>query len=522
MNTRIWLCGWILWGCFASLSVAQPKAGDVVLRADFEAPDGLAGWKTGPKGAVRLVPGFQSGHALEVTVAAPLTNSAGARLALPVEALRGTFLKCDAMVQAVGVTPPPQLWNGIKVMLHLSAPSGDRWVQQNGVFGTFDWKSVHFSGVVPADATSAELVLGLEAVSGCVRFDDIKITVLREPRVRPATPLSGPVYTGHAAPTLRGTMIGMNIQEADLLTLGKEWGANHVRWQLTWDGFPHSPADNGDLASYDAWLAGALAHLDALLPVCEKLGIKVLIDLHTPPGGRNPESQCRLFHEKRFQDNFLKWWEKIALRYRGNKTVWGYDLCNEPIEGDVALGCMDWQQLVTAAARVVRKNDPEHAIVVEPQPGGGVEVLDNLEPIPVPGVVYSVHMYSPHEFTHQGVYGSPVGVHYPGLIGGKQWDKDQLRRVLQPVLDWQHDYGVQIYIGEFSAIRWAPDESAYRYLKDCIDLFEENHWDWAYHAFREWSGWSVEHGSDKADTAPSKTQTSREKLLRSWFEKNAR
>jgi hypothetical protein len=108
------------------------------------------------------------------------------------------------------------------------------------------------------------------------------------------------------------------------------------------------------------------------------------------------------------------------------------------------------------------------------------------------------------------------------MIGGRLWDKAALRRVLQPVRDWQRDYGVQIYLGEFSAIRWAPNDSAYRYLKDCIELFEEFGWDWSYHAFREWSGWSVEHGENKADTSPSKTQTSREKLLREWYGKNVK
>ena len=67
-----------------------------------------------------------------------------------------------------------------------------------------------------------------------------------------------------------------------------------------------------------------------------------------------------------------------------------------------------------------------------------------------------------------------------------------------------------------------PNDSAHRYLRDCIELFEEFGWDWSYHAFREWSGWSVEHGSVQADTAPSPTPTNREKLLREWFGKNVK
>ena len=519
MKTRILFCGWILLAGLSSKSLAQREVGEVIFQADFDAPDALNAWQTAPKEAVRIVPGRQGGHALEVEVPLNHAGPAFARMALPVEKFAGSLLKCEAMVNADGVGTPPQAWNGVKVMLHFGRPGGDLWLQRDNIYGTFDWKLLHRKVEVPADITSAELLLGLESVSGRAKFDDVKITLLRGPRVRPSTPPIGPVYTGHDAPRLRGVMVSTRIKEADLEVLGKEWGANHIRWQLTWDGFPHSPADNGDLASYDEWLAGALKHMDELLPLCEKFGIKVLIDLHTLPGGRSPQNECRLFQEKRFQDNFLGWWEKIAARYRGNKTIWGYDLANEPIEGDVAKDCMDWQELATAAARTVRKSDPDHAIIVEPAPGGGVDALANLEPLPVPGVVYSVHMYSPHQFTHQGVYGTPVGVRYPGIIAGNHWDKETLRHALQPALEWQQDHGVQLYIGEFSAIRWAPDESAYRYLKDCIDIFEDNRWDWAYHAFREWNGWSVEHGPDPSDSAPSKTQTSREKLLRSWFEK---
>ena len=52
------------------------------------------------------------------------------------------------------------------------------------------------------------------------------------------------------------------------------------------------------------------------------------------------------------------------------------------------------------------------------------------------------------------------------------------------------------------------------------NLFEEQGWDWAYHAFREWSGWSVEHTTDRANTQPSKQPTQRQKLLLQWFAKN--
>jgi hypothetical protein len=53
-----------------------------------------------------------------------------------------------------------------------------------------------------------------------------------------------------------------------------------------------------------------------------------------------------------------------------------------------------------------------------------------------------------------------------------------------------------------------------------IDIFEAHGWDWSYHAFREWNGWSVEHGEDRENAAPFTTPTQRLRLLQAWFEKD--
>lgn len=513
-------CGFILmaWSC-----LAQPKTSDIVFQTDFEDAGTLRAWGAEQNPGVRLAPGFQSAQALRVEIPAGASASSSVRMSLPIEKMRGARLSCRAMIKADGVSQPPQAWNGVKFMLHVTAPGGATWLQQNNVFGTFDWKRVEFQAAIPADATAAELILGLEAVNGRAQFDDIKITVARGPRVRPATPAAEPMFTGHEEPRLRGAMISPDLTPESLRVLGQEWNVNLIRWQL----IRYGPAAKiTTVAEYDAWLEGALRKLDAALPLCEKYGVRVVLDLHSPFGGTPTVSgyvgtDTGLFTNRVAQDKFVADWGRMARRYRDSRVIWGYDLANEPVEEEVAEGCDHWQVLATRAARAVRASDARHAIIVEPTPWGGPEALENLEPIPVPGVVYSVHMYVPHQFTHQGVHSSAApAVAYPGTIAGKAWDKAALRRVLQPVRDWQRDYGVQIYLGEFSAIRWAPDDSAYRYLRDCIELFEEFRWDWSYHAFREWSGWSVEHGPEKADTAPSKTHTGREKLLRDWYGKN--
>jgi hypothetical protein len=81
-------------------------------------------------------------------------------------------------------------------------------------------------------------------------------------------------------------------------------------------------------------------------------------------------------------------------------------------------------------------------------------------------------------------------------------------------------FNVRIYVGEFSAIRWAPGDSARQWLRDVIEQMEEYRWDWSYHAFREWEGWSVEHGPDRKDTRPAAEPTPRMKLLLDHFSRN--
>jgi hypothetical protein len=446
-------------------------------------------------------------------------GSVSAHWSLPMGGLRGARVKVEAFVRADGVSKPPRSWNGIKVMLHVRG-AGDDWPQAAVDSGTFGWSRVGFTRAIPEDAKSAELKLGLEEVTGRASFDDVRVSVL-VPR-RPTATTGGEPDSRHGARRLRGAMIGTKVDADDLRTLARKYGANHVRWQLLWDGFPNGPADTASAAEYDRWLGGELDRLGRLLPACRREGISVLIDLHTPPGGREQgTSVMRLFRKPEHQAHFLEAWERIAGRFHEDPAVWGYDLVNEPVIGMLPDGVRSWPELALEAARRIRAIDPRKAIIVEPAPWGSPEGLDDFEPLPgLDGIIYSVHMYMPHKFTHQGVHDNQSGITYPGVIDGRPWDKAEIRRALEPARRFERDYRVPIYIGEFSAIRWAPGTSAADWLRDVIEVMEEYRWDWAYHAYREWNGWSFEHGSDRHDNRPSPTITDRGAVLKSYFDRN--
>jgi len=184
-------------------------------------------------------------------------------------------------------------------------------------------------------------------------------------------------------------------------------------------------------------------------------------------------------------------------------------------------GVADCLGIQILAAQAIRKIDPVTPIMIAADGWDTPHAFAHLEPVAIPNVIYQAHMYSPHSFTHQGVPGFPdAPVVYPGVIDGKHWDRDALREYLKPVRDFQLAYNVHIYIGEFSAVRWAPGDSALRYLRDCIEIFEEYGWDWSYHAFREWDGWSLEHDSDRTNQQPASEPTERLKMMLEWFGRN--
>ena len=95
-----------------------------------------------------------------------------------------------------------------------------------------------------------------------------------------------------------------------------------------------------------------------------------------------------------------------------------------------------------------------------------------------------------------------------------------MRRELNGVLNFSKKHNAKIYVGEFSAIGWAP--GADRYLRDSIELFEEYGWDWSYHSFRESPFWNVEMKYDgEHNFIPAPEGTARQSVLREYFVRNS-
>lgn len=512
--------------CLASVKTTGASAPKIVPLPSWDGVQAADGWNASDPNCVKFVASDNGPSILTVRVDT-LPAKGGmvhGNVHLPLDAVRGRQIEISVDIRATNVTKPIHEWAAVSSSLHVVSPSrNSQWFQASPnsppyPFG-YDWKTATFRASVPADATNAYLRLGLEESTGTAEFRNLHVTVIGNIPVPPLHPATGPLFTGHGKVALRGFQINPIMTAKEVELLGK-WHANLVRFQLMWNSFPFSPADTASPAEFDRWLNGRLDHIDDLMPTFRKAGIRLVIDFHSSPGGREPNKIQRVFTDPMWQEHLAKAWESIARLYKGNNQIWGFDILNEPIPGPTKPGLLNWHDLAQEIALRIRKIDPDRTIIVEPDPGGSVTALADFDPIDVPRVVYSVHMYNPGSFTHQGVLGHPLGPVYPGLIDGDYWDKDRIRKNLKPVVEYSKAYHVAIYIGEFSATRWAP--GADRYLSDVIEVMEENGWDWSYHAFREAQCWSTEIGEDIKVTTPSPTPTARLLLLQNALEKNTK
>jgi len=438
----------------------------------------------------------------------------------------------EASVRARGenIAQPTEPWLGFKFMLSYRDrfTGAMRYPEGGAPLGSFPWTETSFRQMAwfrGADGPGV-LHLGLQGTSGTVVFD---LSTLRIGDLRPIWPVTNqthrcqytdgqPATAADSDPVVpsarqrRGVMSpsGRDMREDDFATLAS-WGATLLRYQMVRDW--HGVGANQDLDDYDRWLDGRLDHVEGVvLPMAAKYGLKVAIDLHVTPGGRDASHEMNMFHDERFADHFVECWRRIARRLRGNRgVIYGYDLCNEPQQQRAAPPGLDGWNLQRRAAEAIREIDADTPIIVECNVNDAPPGYQNMSPLDMPNVIYEVHMYGPGDFTHQGIQGMSMDrCRWPDESRG--WNRDYIRSVLAPVRAFQLRHGARIYVGEFSAVAWA--EGADAWLRDAIATFEEYGWDWTYHAFREWRGWSVEHeGPDIGQMEPSADNPRKRALL---------
>ena len=428
-------------------------------------------------------------------LASQRARSSVARAELDVTSYAGHTLRFEVSTTAKDVAKPERPYWGSKFQLAVEYADGTReWPGAGGGEGSWTAEQSFRALLRRQPIRRASLELGIQSSTGRMEYDlsSLKIwdegelfkLVNRDFQVRYPESVAG-------RRPLRGVMLpgsAREITEDHFVTL-EEWGATLVRFQ-----FSHGWDRVGawlDCSEYDRYVDGELDALEKrILPWAGKYGIKVCIDLHAVPGARiAPGTELRMFFERKYRDHFVATWRRIASRLTEDPRLYGYDLVNEPCQTTPAP--YSYLHVQLDAARAIREVDAKTPIIVEANEYDSPMAFGYLSPLAMDNVIYEVHSYLPMAFTHQNVGPRKSGTLKPYPNEAEGWNKDFIRKALEPVRQFALRHRAKIYVGEFSAVIWAP--GAEDYIRDSIEIFNEYGWDWSYHAFREWNGWSVEH-----------------------------
>lgn len=110
--------------------------------------------------------------------------------------------------------------------------------------------------------------------------------------------------------------------------------------------------------------------LRTLVQICEKTGLRFLLDLHTTPGGQNPDwhSECQtghaeFWHYKVFRDMAADILKMLAREFKDTPELLGYDILNEPVVPKENADILN--TFYRQAVKAIREEDDRHIIFLE-------------------------------------------------------------------------------------------------------------------------------------------------------------
>ncbi|MGV6483711.1 glycoside hydrolase family 5 protein [Stenotrophomonas indicatrix] len=282
----------------------------------------------------------------------------------------------------------------------------------------------------------------------------------------------------------------------------------------------------GDADHYQGLVEADVTTLRRALDDANAVGLKVVLVPLSLPLLRWKQKNGDVVDQRLWQsfDNHApaqRFWRDLATALKGHPALAGYNLINEPAPeygttlaehasredmlkwyAGVQGGPRDLRQLYTELVASVRAVDADMPLMLD---AGWYAAADAFDYWPAPlqdtKLLYSVHMYEPYAATSAPNQKRSKPYRYPAEVPfgdrSERWDAARVRSYLQQPMDWAKTHGIganRLVIGEFGCMRRWPDCG--RYLRDVLDVAEQQKVHWAFYAFREdgWDGMDYELG----------------------------
>ena len=253
------------------------------------------------------------------------------------------------------------------------------------------------------------------------------------------------------------------ITEADFCQIAA-LGFDHVR----------IPIDYNVIQNPDGTMRpDGLGRIDAALALCDKYGLKAVLDLHKTPGYSFDagEKEAGFFESESYQERFYWIWETLAEWFGGMSDRVAFELLNEVTE---ARYLPAWKRISCECVSRIRQYAPDTIILLGSYNWNSARTVPELDAPYDDKMVYNFHFYEPHVFTHQGAYWMPelqnTRMAYADCGASEQWFED----FLAPAVEKAEKEHCELYCGEFGVIDIVPPEEAVKWFRDLHKVFERH------------------------------------------------
>ncbi|RDB21881.1 putative glucan 1,3-beta-glucosidase A [Hypsizygus marmoreus] len=237
----------------------------------------------------------------------------------------------------------------------------------------------------------------------------------------------------------------------------------------------------------------AFKHLDRAIATCAAHSIYTIIDMHTAPGGQSGGWHAdagthlgKFWVHKDFQDRFVWLWTQIALRYKDNPWVAGYNVLNEPADPHPA--CKGLIGVYDRVIRAIREEagDVRHVVFLD-----GNTFATDFTKFPErclerwgENTAFAIHDYA--------VYGFPAA---PGVYERSEEQMKRMKGAYERKRRWMDERGLCVWNGE-----WGPvyarreydgeeteriNERRYWVLEDQLEIYRKDRLSWSIWLYKD-------------------------------------
>ena len=138
-------------------------------------------------------------------------------------------------------------------------------------------------------------------------------------------------------------------------------------------------------------------HIDNFIAWCNKYGLNVVLNLHKAIGNYcDIKEDVELLDDEELQNRFIALWLAFEKRYTDDNSI-AFELLNEVRNVDP----QKWNLLADKTIEAIRSLNKKRILIVGSTCWNSPDTLKHLKIYDDENIIYTFHIYSPFEFTHQ-------------------------------------------------------------------------------------------------------------------------